>query len=47
VSGPRPIRHEVLGGWCRVCGELESWLRDHGAVVIDAKEAHAEPTQDP
>lgn len=32
----RPTIHQVSGGWCRVCGELEDWLRDQGEVVETA-----------
>lgn len=30
----RPIEHPVAGGFCQVCGELEEWLRETGAVVV-------------
>jgi hypothetical protein len=33
---PRPTEHPVDGGVCVVCGELESWLRDRGALVVTA-----------
>lgn len=30
-----PITHTVSGGFCTVCGELEEYLRDVGALVVD------------
>jgi hypothetical protein len=33
---PRPTEHPVADGWCQVCGELESWLVDRGAVIVAA-----------
>ena len=31
-----PVTHTVADGFCTVCGELEEYLRDSGAHVVDA-----------
>lgn len=39
--GPRgEVVHEIVGGFCRVCGDTAEYLRDRGRdVVIDLTDA--------
>ena len=40
-SAGRPVVHEIVGGFCRTCGDTEEWLRERygAAAVVDLTNA--------
>lgn len=34
-SAERPVVHEIVGGFCRVCGDTAEYLVDRGRDVVE------------